>query len=253
MYVGSAFPPFEDQAGRVLAFDLSALLDEDETITAVVSRLRTLSGVDALPATHLPVAPQFSGARVSQLVVFDDPAEALIGNRYALSISAATSAGRILMPWARFEVTRGFGLTGYAGGTPSAATRSLVLKVPGLYYTLTVMAGGYAGQDFPVANQGELLAYGLDFTPALSPGETISTAASFLSLLSGADQAVTDSPEAYDNASPATIAGPIVSQKLTWPGGSALVGNIYALYLRAVTSRGQSLAAWARIFVGPIA
>lgn len=251
MHVGSDFPPFEDLSGRVLAVDLAALLGEDETITAVTSRLRTLAGTDDLPATHLPVGPTISGARVGQLVVFDDPAFYLLGNRYALSFSATTSDARVLVPWARFQVTQGFGLTGYTGGTPGASVRSTVLKVPGLYYTLSVTTGGYAGQDFPTANQGESLAYGFDFTPALSPDETISTAASFLALVEGTDQAVTDSPTAYASGA-AAISGNIVSQLLAWPGGSALVGNIYALNLVAVTSSGQSLGAWARIVIGRI-
>lgn len=252
MFIGSDFPPFEDQAGRVLAADLSAVLGDDETITAVTSRLRTLSGTDALPATHLPVDPRISGSRVSQLVVFDDPAEFLIGNRYALSFSATTSEGRIIVPWARFQIIRGYGLTGYPGGSPAAAVRSTVLTVPAPYFTLTTMMGGYAGQDFPTANQGETMAYGFDFTPALSPGETISTAASFLALVSGTDQAVTDDPDAYDSGA-AAISGNVVTQMLAWPGGAALVGNVYALNLRAVTSQNQSLAAWARIFIGAIA
>lgn len=251
MHVGNDFPPFEDLSGRVLAVDLSALLGADETITAVTARLRTLSGADDLPATHLPTAPTISGARVGQLVVFDDPAFYLLGNRYALSFSATTSESRVLVPWARFQVTQGFGLTGYAGATPGASVRSTVLKAPGLYYTLPVTTGGYAGQDFPTANQGETLAYGVDFTPALSPDETISSAASVLALVSGTDQAVTASPTAY--ASGATvISGNIVSQMLVWPGGSALVGNVYALNLRALTVSGQSLAAWARIVIGRI-
>ena len=111
--------------------------------------------------------------------------------------------------------------------------------------------GGYVGQDLPTANQGEALSYGFDFSPALSPDETISSGAALLQLLEGTDQAVIDSPIAY-NTGAVVIDGSTIAQLLTWPGGSNLVGNVYALYLSILTSRGQAIAAWARIVMGRI-
>ena len=250
-YAGRDYPPFEDQAGRILVVDLANLLASGETITAVTSRLRTLSGTDDLPALHLPVAPQSSGSVVSQLTVFDDPAAALVGNEYALSFAATTSAGQVFGPWARFEIAPGFGVTTYPGGSPTAGAQSIILTAAPLSYILPTLMGGYVGQDFPVANQGEKLAYGFDFAPALSPGETIASASAFLALLEGTDAAVTASPTAH-NSGAAAIAGSVVTQLLAWPGGSALVGNVYALNLTAVTSANQSLAANARVTIGRV-
>ncbi len=252
MYLGRDFAPFQDQGARLMGVDLSELLASGETITGVTSHLRTLSGPDALPASHLPVPPQFSGTNVSQLVVLDDPAEFLVGNSYCLSFLATTSAGQIFGPWARFHVGKGFGVTGYPTGSPPASAQSITLRAPVLFYTLAVEMGGYAGQDFPPASQGEKLSYGLDFSATLSPNEVISVAVSALVLIEGTDALVTASPTAYAVGS-ATISGNVVSQMTQWPAGSFLSGNVYALYLTAVTSFNQSLAAFARIAIDRVA
>ena len=68
----------------------------------------------------------------------------------------------------------------------------------------------------------------------------------------GADDAVVASPTAYSIGSP-TVDGNTVSQILQWPAGSFLSGNIYALYLTAVTDFNQSLAAWSRIVIERVA
>jgi hypothetical protein len=251
MYVGE-YPPFQDQAARLMGVDLRELLAVGETITGVTSHLRTIYGYDALPASHMPVVPQADGTIVHQLVVLDDPAEFLVGNAYALSFLATTSAGRILGPWARFHVERGFGVTGYpTGGTPAAA-QSVILTAGMLFYTLPVTTGGYVGQDLPVASQSEKLAYGFNFSPALSPDEVITSATARLALIDGVDAAVTGSPTAYSISSP-VIDGNTVSQMIQWPAGSYLSGNIYALFLTAVTDFNQSLAAWSRIVIDRVA
>lgn len=252
MYIGRDFAGFQNQSARILGFDLTNLLDTDETITAVTSRLRIADpALDPQPATHLPVAPQFSGDLVNQMVSFDDPADMLLGNIYALSFSATTSAGRVLLPWARFQIIPGYGITSYTGGSPPASAQSLVLPAPHLFYTIPTLLGGYCGVDYPTANQGETLVYGMDFSPALSPGETIISQASYLALFEGTDTAVLNDPQAYSSGVP-IAAGAIVSQTLAWPGGSALSANVYVLQLTAVTSFSQSLAAKARITVGRV-
>lgn len=251
MYIGQNFPAAQDQSARILGFDLANLLASGETVSAITSRLRLVSGTDPLPGKLLPVPPQFSGAQVSQLVVLDDAIEALVGNVYALSFAVSTSAGQIMGPWSRFKVSPGYGVTTYPGGSPPASAQSIILTASPLYYTLPTLMGGYVGQNLPNANQGERLSYGLDFAPALSPGETISSASSFLALRDGIDAAVTASPSAYDSG-PVAISGSTVSRMLAWPGGSALVGNVYGLSLAAVTSSNQSLTAWSRITINRV-
>ena len=250
MFIGRDFPPVINQGARIYGFDLANLLTVGETITAVTSRLRIADPVlDPLPATHLPVAPQFSGSIVNQLTVFNDPADVLLGNVYALSFTVTTSGDQVMIPWARFQIIKGYGITGYAGGSPPADAASLILPAPYLDYTVPVLYGSsYVGVDLPVSNQGEALFYGFDFSAALSPGETIASAASYLALFSGADDAVLNDPHAYDSGSMA-ITGAVVQRKLVWPPGSALTANVYVLQLTAVTSNNQSLAAKARINV----
>jgi hypothetical protein len=252
MYVGRDFPPFQDQAARILGFDLAQLLGVSETIQAVTSRLRTLSGTDNFPGSHLSVTPQFSGTVVSQLTSFNDPANFLIGNDYALSFSVTTSAAQLMMPWARFGIAPGFGVTAYTGGVVPSGAQSVVLPASPLFYTLPILEGGYVGQDLPVANQGESLNYGFDFAPGLAPGENIISAEIFLAILSGTDAVVTASPTAYSSSAVA-INGSVVTQLLAWPPGSSLVGNVYAFNISAVTSFTQSLTGWARIVIGAIA
>lgn len=251
MFIGRDFAPFENQSARILGFDLAGLLAEGETIASITSRLRIADpALDPLPATHLPVAPQFSGALVNQMVSFNDPADMLLGNVYALSFNITTSS-RLLIPWARFQIIQGYGVTSYTGGSPPAGATSLILPAPSLEYTMPIILGGYAGIDFPAANQSEALFYGFDFSPALSPGETIDEAASYLGLWAGDDNAVLNDPHAYDSGS-IVINGPIVQRKLVWPGGSALTANVYILQLTAITSFNQSLAAKARIVIGKV-
>ena len=129
--------------------------------------------------------------------------------------------------------------------------QSITLTAAPLFYTLPTLTGGYVGQDLPAANQGEQINYGFDFSPALSPGETIASAQLFLSLIDGIDAAVTASPTAYAVSGP-SISGGVVTQMLAWPGGAGLVGNIYGFQLTAVTSFNQSLPAWARIRIGRV-
>lgn len=253
MFIGSDFPPFEDQVGRLLGTDVTLLLMADETITALTSRLRTVKGTDNLPQNHLPVAPQFSGAQMSQLVVFDDPSaywdpRSLVGNEYMLSFSATTTLGRVLMPWSRFTIRPGPGVTGYPGGTPPGTARSVMIPVQPLYYTLPILGGGQAAQDFPPANQGETLLYGLDFAVALSPGEVITSASSFLAVFDGTDAAVSNNASVYDVGA-ISIDGSTISRMLRWPPAPDLTANVYALNLTAVTSFNQSIAAWSRIVI----
>lgn len=256
LFLGRDFPPFEDQGARLLGVDLGKLLAVDETITAVTSRLRTLQGTDALPQNHLPVAPQFSGSQVHQLVVFDNPPAyydplSLVGNIYALSLSATTSAGRNLMPWARFSIKQGLGVTGYAGGATPATAQSVMLTCQPLFYTLPILQGGYIGQDFTAANQTERLTYGLDFAAGLSPNETITSAVAFLGIEDGTDAAVTGSPTAYSVGSP-VIDGSVVKQIINWPGAPNLTANVYQLNIAAVTSFNQSIPAWSRIVIDAV-
>lgn len=252
MYIGQDFPPFENQSARILGFDMANLLAEDETITAVTSRLRVLDPEDdPTPADHLPVSPQYSGALVNQMVSFNDPADMRLGVVYTLSFSVTTSLGQVMTPWARFQVIQGYGVTSYGGGSPPAAATSLILPAPFLDYTVPSLLGAYAGVDFPSANQGETLIYGIDFSPALSPGETISSTASYLGIFSGSDSAVENDPHAYDSGS-MTTDDAVVQRKLAWPGGSNLTANVYVLQLTAVTSKNQSLAAKARINIAKV-
>ncbi len=252
MYAGRDFPPVQDQAARLLGIDLRELLAAGEVISSVTSHLRTLSGDDALPASHMPVVPQADGTSVHQLVVLDDPAHFLVGNNYCLSFKATTSAGRILGPWGRFHVEQGFGLTGYPGVAPPASAQSVILTAGMLFYTLPTLTGGYVGQDLPVASQGERLSYGFDFSPSLSPHEVIVSGTAALALLDGVDAAVTGSSAAYSIGSP-VVDGNTVSQMIQWPAGSFLSGNVYALYLTAVTDFNQSLAAWSRVVIDRVA
>ena len=251
MYIGRDFAPFENQSARILGFDLANLFADGETISSITSRLRiAVPADDPLPATHLPVSPQFSGALVNQMVSFNDPADMLLGNTYALSFAVTTNL-RLMTPWARFTLIQGYGISSYAGGAPPASAASLILPAPDLQYTLPTMLGGYAGVDFPVANQSEALIYSFDFSAALSAGETIDSASSYLGVWSGADTVVLNDPNAYDTG-PMLISGAVVRRKLTWPAGSALTANVYVLQLTAVTSNNQSLAAKARIVVGRV-
>ena len=251
MFLGRDFPPFQNDAARLLGADLANLLASGETITGVSAALTTLAGSDTRPDQHLPRPAQFSGAQVTQLVSFSDPAGMLLGNRYALAFSIATSLRQVMVPWSRFVVAAGLGVTGYAGAQPPAAAQGMPLIAAPLFYTLPILEGGYIGTDFPAVNQAETLLYGLDFAAALSPNETITSAGSFLALLDGSDAAVTASPSAYNVGNPA-VAGTVVQQMLAWPGGGSLTANVYALSLTANTSFGQSLAAWARITVEAI-
>lgn len=252
MYIGRDFPGFENQSARILGFDMANLLRADETIAAVTSRLRVLDPADdPTPADHLPVVPQFDGTLVNQLVSFNDPTDTRLGVVYALSFNVTTSLARIMTPWARLRIVQGYGITTYPGGSPPASAASVTLPAPYLDYTVPTLLGGYAGVDFPTANQSEALFYGFDFSPALSPGETIVSATSYLGLFSGIDTAVLNDPQAYDTGS-IEIDGPLVERMLTWPGGSSLTGNTYVLQLTAVTSKNQSLAAKARINVAKV-
>lgn len=251
MFIGRDYPPFQDVAARLLGADLTALLQSGETITGVTGRLITISGTDALPGNHLPHPAQFSGAQVSQLVSFDDPAFMLVGNIYGLLLTATTSLGQTLVPWSRFQVVQGYGITGYAGGQPPASARSVSLTVAPLFYTLPLIEGGYVGHDFPPANQTERLLYGIDFAAALSPNEAITSATVSLFLLDGTDAAITASPIAYNSGIP-SIAGSVVQQLIAWPGGGNLTANVYAATFTANTSFGQSLTAWSRIVVDQI-
>lgn len=248
MYLGRDFPPFENQAARVHGVDLSELLAPGEAITAVTGRLRTVSGIDLLPATHLPVPAVFAGAAVSQMVAFNDPADLLLGNTYVLSFLVTTSAGRVLQPWARLTLVRGFGVTAYAGGAQPSGAQSIVLRAAPLFFTIPTLQGGYAGQDLPTANQGETLSYGFDFSAALAPAETILTVAAFLAILVGTDAAVTGAPDAYAVGAP-RILGNAVTQKLAWANSPDLTANVYALNITAGTSYNQALNAWSRISI----
>lgn len=252
MYIGRDFPPFENQSARILGFDMANLLRADETIAAVTSRLRVLDPADdPTPADHLPVGPQFDGALVNQLVSFNDPTDTRLGVVYALGFNVTTSLARIMTPWARFQIIQGYGITTYPGGSPPASAKSLIMPAPSYDYRVPTLLGGYAGVDFPTANQSEALFYGFDFSPALSPGETIDSATSYLGVFSGDDIAVANDPQVYDTGS-IQIDGPVVERMLTWPGGSTLTGNAYVLQLTAVTSKHQSLAAKARIIVAKV-
>lgn len=251
MYLGRDFPPFENQSARILGADVSNVLAVGETITRVTSRLRTLSGADALPANHLPVPPQSFGAVVSQLVSFNDPTDLYLGNTYALTFSVVTSAGRTLLPWARLNIAQGFGISAYPGGAPTAGAQSITLPTQAPYFVLPTALGGYIGQDLPPANQTETLSYGYDFEPALSPGETILSASAYLAILDGVDPAVLGDPSVYSVGSP-LIDGSQVTQMLKWPGAPDLTANVYGLNIVAVTSANQALNAWARIVINAV-
>ncbi len=252
MFIGRDFPPFQNQSARLLGFNMVNLLQAGETITAITSRLRISDpALDNLPATHITVAPTFSGSLVNQMVSFDDPADYLLGNVYALSFNVTTTS-RLMTPWSRFQIIQGYGVTTTPDTPAPASATSLILPAPFYDYTLPVLLGAYVGVDFPSANQSEALFYGFDFSAALSPYETIDSASSFLALYSGEDDAVLASPHAYDSGS-IVIEGPIVRRKLVWPGGSSLTANTYVLQLTAVTNYNQSLAAKAKINIAKVA
>lgn len=252
MYAGRNFPEFEDGATRILGFDLSRTLQSGETISSVKSALTCIDGTD-VPLSLSPTArfvgsPAFSGSRVTQGIVFNDAPGSLIGNTYTLIFYVTTSLGQVIAPWARFALGQGYGYPALPPVAPSSTGQIIVLPI-GVPKILLSSLGNYAEQDYPVADQGETWLYGFDLSPALSPGELITTVTFALSRQSGTDVAVDNSSTARFSG-PALISGNAAQRLTVWPlPAPTLGGNIYVLNAIALTSFSQSISTWARITI----
>lgn len=256
MFIGRAFPTFQDNSQRLLGFDLAAALQPGEIPELALPFLTCVYGSD--PQLALDPNARFvgdtggpceiNGTQVAQGLVFNDPTEALVGNRYAFGIAATTQLLQTFRPWAYFTLEPGTTVLSFPGIVSNAA-QVISLPTPGPKFTLPTL-GGYADQGFPTANQGEQLLYGFDFSPALSPGETIGAAQAALSLLAGTDAVVSGNPLAYFVGQP-VIAGNICQQMIAWPTTAPpLGGNLYRLDLVAKTSFNQAIATWSTINIG---
>ena len=257
MYIGRDLPNVEAGSTRLFGYDLSATLADGETISSVTAAMTLLSGTDKTllndPAARFNGNPSISGAVVTQGCVWVDLINPLVGNTYRLSIAASTTLGQVIIPWGRVLIQAGYGVPQLPTNMPPPAAQIVVLPAPGPKFTLPA-DGGYAGQDFPVADQGEARLYGFDISPTLSPGEVIQTAS--FSLLSELDQdgvpfdsVIANNPLAYFPGS-AILSPGAAQQMIAWPVPiPPLVGNSYILSLAARTSFNQAIETWSRIGV----
>lgn len=252
MFIGRAFPTFEDGQSRVLGFDLGNFLATGETISAATATLICVSGVDQLlaqnPAARFAGDVLISGTVVTQGIVFSDPLRELVGNVYSLTIATTTSIGQIVLPWSRFAITQGYGIP-QSVASPSDPAQIIVLPTPALKLTLAAL-GGYAEQNFAIADAGEVLLYGFDFSSALSPNETIIAASPSLNCSYGTDAPLALNPNARFVGAP-QIKGSVVQQMVAWPSPLPIVeGNAYVLGLAISTAFNQAVSAWSRIAIG---
>lgn len=256
MYIGRSFPSLESNSQRILGYDLSVVLQPGEIPELALSTLICTYGSDMAlaldPTARFAGTAQISGPQVTQGIIVDDPTEALVGNQYSLLIAVTTSLVQTFIPWAYFSVEQGAPPPQAFPGAPSAASAQIiVLPTPGPNYTVPALSG-FADHDWPTAVPGEQLLYGLDFSAALSPGETVGAAYASLSLLTGVDPVIQANPTAYSVGSP-VVSGPAVQQMLAWPTSPpSLAGNAYRLDILAQTSFNQSISAWSRIAIGVI-
>lgn len=254
MYAGIDFPDFEDGATKLLGFDLGLVLDlaDGEIITALTSTLICIEGTDA--ALALDPDARFSGnasilgGPIMQGLVFDDAVGDLIGNAYAFGFYATTNLGQIFAPWAQFWIGEGYGIPIVPTAAPLANLTSFLI-FPSFQKTVLSSLGDYAGQDFPMVDQGERWLYGFDLSPALSVGEHITSVTFALTLVSGTDTAVSNNPAARF-IGPPVISGATVKQLTAWPQPLPdLTGNIYILNATARTSFNQSIPTWSRVAI----
>jgi hypothetical protein len=120
--------------------------------------------------------------------------------------------------------------------TGAARLRALIPIAP----TEAGGQGMYAGHDFTPSGSGEIELYSFIFTPLLAPGETIVSTGWAAAVDSGAG----DAAVASRIIGSAAIADATVSQL----AGTFLPGVTYRLYASVVTSRGQSLTLWSRVY-----
>jgi len=253
MYVGRDFDSAQDGETRVRGYDLAKTLSSGEAITVVTSKLVLVDGVDEqldLDQTARFIGgPEFSGTQVFQACSFNDPFNVLAENTYRLGISATTSLGQVIMPWAELELERVFGVPSAPSLPPPANAEIVLLPAPRTKSVLPVTAG-YALQDFPTVDQGETRLLGFDVSSALSPSETISGAAFFLTLIGGQDTTLNGNPTTYFNGVP-SVSGAVAQQMVAIPTpAQSLTGNIYALSASISTSFNQQIAIWARVNIG---
>jgi hypothetical protein len=265
----------EDSTARIFGFDLADSLTSGEAIASVTSAIVMWKGNvadDPTPAVHLIGVPQFSGTKVSQLVSWvgavgspsqlpGDPLGILIGNIYALQFGAATNQSQVILPWARITIDKNYGPNiAYADGSAPSTAEIVTLPTPALNYILPTL-GDHAQQDFPAIDQGEQRLFGFDFSPILSPNETILMAAALLIVESGDDAAVILDPLARFVGMPA-ISGSIAQQMIGLPPSPLLVpsdpefpdlrGVTYILSMAVTTSSSQAIGTWARLRVGAL-
>jgi hypothetical protein len=257
MYIGRDLPGAEDGATRLLGYDISATLASGETISGVTSSLALLYGSDLAvqnnPQARFVGNPATSGSDVTQACAFIDPLGSLVGNVYRLSLAATTSLGQVIIPWARITIQVGYGIAAQITNMPPLKAQIIVLPSPGPKFTVPTL-GGYAGQDLPVADQGEARLYGFDLSPALSAGEIVQSAA--FALISEFDQdglppdlVIANNPSAYFAGS-SIISGSVAQQMVAWPFAvPPIVGNAYILSLVATTSFNQAIETWSRVVI----
>jgi hypothetical protein len=257
MYIGRDLPNIEYGATRFLGYDLSATLAIGEIISSATSSMILLQGDDTPvrnnPQVHFSGNPSILGTDITQACVFLDPTGVLVGNVYALLISATTSFNQIIVPWARISIQAGYGFPPQLTNMPPGTARLTILPAPGPKFTLPT-DGGYAGQDFPVADLGEARLYGFDLSPTLSPGEIIQIAT--FALLSEQDEdgvptdsVVANNANAYFTGSP-ILSGGMAQQMISWPiAAPSITGNSYILSLIAQTSLNQAIETWSRIAI----
>jgi len=252
MYAGRDFPVIEDGASRILGYDLSATLSQDEIITAVSAQLRLTSGRDdalALdPVARFFGAASFLGNAVTQGVSFADATNMLAGNVDEFGLVAATSLNQVIASWARISLAAGHGYPQTPPAGPPSSARIIILPDAAPKFVLPTL-GGYAEQDFPTSDQGEARFYGFDLNAALTVGEEIVSARFALSVKEGTDSLITNDPQAYFSGMPVVASG-VAQQLIAWPPPLLfLTGNTYVLNIVALTTFNQAIEAWSRITI----
>lgn len=96
----------------------------------------------------------------------------------------------------------------------------------------------YVGSDFSPTDPGEIEAYSFDFARLLGTGETISSSAWSIVVVSGVDA----SPSSRLIGS-AHVTGSVASQLI----GNCLGGVTYLVTATVTTSTGQTLALWSHL------
>ncbi len=256
MYVGRDFDTVQDNSAQVFGFDLAPTLTLGETLNAATAGLILENGVDDDPAAHLVQGSQLAGTQITQMLRWGDPLGTLTGNTYAFFAQARTSTGQIIIPWARITVDRSYGLPTFPGSGVIKGSQVLVIRTPAPLFILPT-DGGHALRDFPEIDQGEQRFLGFEFSPLLSPGETLVSGAAALTVIAGKDPTIDLDPMAYFIGTPQfpgssgqqLISIPPITPISRPPMIPDLRGVVYALSLYVKTSFGQNIGTWSRLRV----